>query len=107
MENVIFSNRFAPILRGDNLPTLDDLADTLPTRLATCLHAWRNGMDYQAAMRDKRISRPTFYRLKSDLLRYGVDISNRCNVHTLAIRPRLIEMKPLHQPAWWTSERAA
>ena len=107
MENVIFSNRFAPILRGENLPTLDNLADTLPTRLATCLHAWRNGMDYQAAMRDGRISRRTFYRLKADLLPFGIDISNRCNVHTLAIRPRLIEMKPLHQPAWWTTERAA
>jgi len=107
MENVIFSERFAPILRGENLPSLDELADTLPTRLATCLHAWRNGMDYQAAMRDRKISRATFYRLKADLLPYGIDISNRCNVRTLAIRPRLIEMRPLHQPEWWQSERAA
>jgi len=107
MENVIFTERFAQILRGENLPTLDKLADTLPTRLATCLQAWRNGMDYQAAMRDNRISRRTFYRLKADLLPFGVDISERCNVRTLNIRPRLIEMKPFAQPAWWDSERAA
>ena len=107
MENVIFTEKFAPILRGENLPTLDKLADILPARLATCLQAWRNGMDYQAAMRDNRISRATFYRLRADLLSHGVDISERCNVRTLNIRPRLIEMKPLEQPAWWESERAA
>lgn len=107
MENVIFTEKFAPILRGENLPTLDDLADRLPVRLATCLEAWRNGMDYQAAMRDRRISRATFYRLRKDLLPLGIDISHRCNVRTLNIRPRLIEMTPLHQPAWWESERAA
>lgn len=107
MENVIFTEKFAPILRGENLPTLDQLADTLPTRLATCLQAWRNGMDYQAAMRDNRISRATFYRLRADLLPHGIDIGHRCNVRTLNIRPRLIEMRPLDQPAWWDSERAA
>lgn len=107
MENVIFSEKFAPILRAENLPSLDELAETLPTRLATCLQAWRNGMDYQAALRDRRISRATFYRLRADLLSHGVDISERCNVRTLNIRPRLIEMQPLHQPAWWESERAA
>lgn len=101
MENVIFSEKFAPILRGENLPTLDQLADELPTRLATALHAWRNGMDYLAALRDNRISRRTFYRLKADLLPFGVDISHPCKIHTLAIRPRLIEMRPLEQPAWW------
>lgn len=107
MENVIFTEKFSPILRGENLPTLDSLADTLPARLATCLQAWRNGLDYQAAMRDKRISRATFYRLRADLLPYGVDISERCNVRTLAIRPRLIEMRPLDVPSWWQKERAA
>jgi len=105
MENVIFTEKFAPILRGENLPTLDKLADSLPTRLATCLQAWRNGMDYQAALKDRRISRATYYRLKADLLSYGVDISRPCNVHTLAIRPRLIDMRPLARPDWW--EKAA
>lgn len=106
MENVIFSEKFAPILRGENLPTLDKLADELPTRLATALHAWRNGMDYLAAVRDNRISRATYYRLKADLLLHKVDISHPCKIHTLAIRPRLIEMRPLEQPAWW-NERAS
>jgi len=98
--NVIFSDRFAPILRGENLPTLDRLADTLPMRLGMALQAWRNGMDYQAALKDGRISRRTYYRIKAELLSYGVDISTRCNIHTLAIRPRLLEMRPLHKPEW-------
>jgi len=105
MENVIFSDKFAPILRGENLPSLDTLIESLPARLATCLHAWRGGMDYQAALRDRRSSRATFYRLRADLLPHGVDIANRSNVTTLNIRPRLIEMRPLHMPDWW--ERAA
>lgn len=107
MENVIFSEKFAPILRGENLPTLDELVDELPTRLATALHAWRNGMDYTASMRDAKISRRTFYRLKADLLPFGVDISHPCKVHTLAIRPRLIDMRPLEQPSWWASAAAS
>jgi hypothetical protein len=107
MENIIFTDKFAPILRGENLPTLCELADTLPARLATCLQAWRNGMDYQAAMRDNRISRATYYRLRADLLPHGIDIAQRCEVRTLNIRPRLIEMQPLHQPDWWHNERAA
>lgn len=100
MENVIFSNRFAPILRDSNLPTLDDLADTLPVRLATCLEAWRNGMDYQAAMRDGRMSRATYYRLRADLLHHGIDIAHRSNVTTMKIRPRLLEMRALDRPEW-------
>jgi len=101
MENIIFTEKFAPILPGENLPTADHLADTLPVRLATCVQAWRNGMDYEAAWRDGRINRRTFQRLRKDLLPFGIDISHRCNVRTLNIRPRLIEMKPFEQPAWW------
>lgn len=101
MENVIFSDKFAPLLRGDSLPSIDHLAETLPTRLATCLQAWRNGMDFKAAMRDNRLSRATYYRLRADLLAHGVDIGSRCSVTTLNIRPRLVEMRPLHQPNWW------
>lgn len=100
MENVIFSTKFAPILRGENLPTLDALAENLPTRIAANLQAWRNGMDFQAAMRDRRMSRATYYRLRAELLPHGVDIAERCNVHTLAIRPRLIEMRPFACPDW-------
>lgn len=107
MENVIFTDKFAPILRGENLPTLDNLADTLPVRLSNALQAWRNGTDFLAAARDGRINIRTYQRLRRDLLAFGVDISHRCNVRTLAIRPRLIDMQPLHQPAWWEGSRAA
>lgn len=106
MEKIIFSEKFAPILISQNLPSADDLCDTLPVRLATAVQAWRNGMDYRAAFNDGRITRRTYQRLKAELLPYGVDISIRCNVRTLAIRPRLIEMKPLHEPDWWKEAAA-
>lgn len=100
MENVIFSNRFRPLLPGSSLPSLDDLTKTLPVRLANAVDGWRNGRDFQAAMRDGRISRRTYYRLRADLLPHGIDIAQPCQVHTLAIRPRLIDMRPLARPDW-------
>ena len=106
MEKILFTEKFSPILVTQNLPSADDLIDSLPVRLATAVQAWRNGMDYRAAVRDKKIHRATFYRLKADLLPFGIDISTRCNVRTLAIRPRLIEMKPLHEPDWWKEAAA-
>lgn len=106
MENIIFNEKFAPILVTQNLPSADELADSLPVRLAMALQAWRNGMDYRAAMLDGRISRSTFQRLRRDLLPHGVDIATRCNIRTLAIRPRLIEMKPFYQPDWWNEQVA-
>lgn len=106
MENIIFSEKFAPLLIAQNLPSADELCDSLPLRLSNAVQAWRNGTDYKAAVRDKRITERTYYRLKAELLPYGIDISMRCNVRTLAIRPRLIEMKPLHQPDWWKEAAA-
>lgn len=106
MENIIFTERFAPILITQNLPSADDLADSLPVKLAMCLQAWRNGMDFKAALNDGRISKSAYYRHRAELLRHGVDIATRCNVHTLAIRPRLIEMRPLHKPSWWDEAAA-
>lgn len=106
MENIIFSEKFAPLLIEQNLPSADELCDSLPLRLSNAVQAWRNGTDYKAAVRDKRITERTYYRLKAELLPYGIDISTRCNVRTLAIRPRLIEMKPFHQPDWWKEAAA-
>lgn len=106
MENIIFSEKFAPLLIEQNLPSADELCDSLPLRLSNAVQAWRNGTDYKAAVRDMRITERTYYRLKAELLPYGIDISTRCNVRTLAIRPRLIEMKPLHQPDWWKEAAA-
>lgn len=100
MEKIIFTEKFSPLLITQNLPSADELVDSLPVRVAMALQAWRNGMDYRAAMSDGRISRSTYQRLRRDLLPHGVDIAMRCNVRTLAIRPRLIEMKPFHQPEW-------
>lgn len=106
MEKILFTEKFSPILITQNLPSADDLCDELPVRLSMAVQAWRNGMDYRAALNDGRIHRATFYRLKADLLPFGIDISTRCNVRTLAIRPRLIEMRPLHKPDWWDEAAA-
>lgn len=106
MENVIFTERFSPILRGENLPSLDEVAEKLPIRLSNAIQAWRNGTDFLAAARDGRINIRTYRRLRADLKPYGIDIATRCNVSTFAIRPRLIDMRPLAQLTW-LEKRAA
>lgn len=47
-------------------PTLDDL----PGRLQLAYQAWKTGQDLRATL-----SRPTFYRYRTELLKHGVDIA--------------------------------
>ena len=47
-------------------PTLDDL----PGRLQLAYDAWKAGRDLRATL-----SRPTFYRYRSELLKHGIDIA--------------------------------
>ncbi|MBE2492605.1 hypothetical protein ILR85_18465, partial [Acinetobacter baumannii] len=75
----------------------DDVLDDLPYRLRLTYQAWLNGDDMRAIL-----SRPTFYRYRSQLLKYGVDISTKSPKEKSNVIPliRVLEAKPVGIPDW-------
>lgn len=76
----------------------DKLIQQLPPRLAGTFTLWREGYDLMS-----RMSRPTFYRHRKELLEFGVDITHKApprdksNVVPLI---RVVEAKPAQIPDW-------
>jgi II/X family phage/plasmid replication protein len=75
----------------------DDVLDDLPCRLRLTYQAWLNGDDMKALL-----SRPTFYRYRSQLLKFGVDISTKSPKEKSNVIPliRVLEAKPVGIPDW-------
>jgi hypothetical protein len=71
--------------------TLDDL----PRHLRATYVSWREGWP------QGKLSRPTFYRHRSALLAYGIDISVANNVRTLPVRVREVDVSALEAPSWY------
>jgi II/X family phage/plasmid replication protein len=72
----------------------DDL-DDLPKHLRATARDYLAGMDMQ-----QRMSRASFYRHRSALLTYGLDIAVR-NVRPFQPRIRVIELRPAEVPSWY------
>lgn len=68
--------------------------DDLPRRLRATYASWRDGLPQQLSAR-------TFYRHRSELLKYGIDISVPNNVRTLPVRVRTVDVAALEAPDWY------
>lgn len=101
MQNVIFHEKFKGLIAGTSGVSVDELSRELPLRLANALDAWRNGRNFPAAVADARINVRTYQRLRKDLLVYGVDIAQPCNVTAMRIRPRSIQPVFVSAPDWY------
>ena len=99
MMNVIFTDKFKPLLKKD--VSVDAVTDVMPTRLANAVDGWRAGRDYLAMVSDGRLSRSGYYKLRKELLVYGFDISQPCDVTALNIKPREIEFSFVNAPSWY------
>ena len=109
----LYSQYLAKLQMTDNMRVDDDkLKQELPPRLYGTYALWREGFDLMSTM-----SRRTFYRHRSELLAYGVDITNKVppsektNVVPLI---RVVEAVPAQVPDWvegtdllWTPPRIA
>lgn len=102
MMAVIFTDKFKPLLKKD--VSIDAVTDVMPTRLANAVDGWRAGRDYLAMVSDGRLSRSGYYKLRKELLVYGFDISQPCDVTALNIKPREIEFSFIDAPAWYWSK---
>ena len=75
----------------------ESVLDTLPPRLRMTYNAWLNGEDLKSIYTQR-----TFYRVRKQLLNYGIDIStispkDKTNVIPLI---RVLEAKPVGIPDW-------
>lgn len=78
----------------------DDL-DELPKHLRATARDYMAGMDLAKSM-----SRASFYRHRTALLPYGIDIAVR-NVKPFQPRVRVIELRPAEVPTWYQFDQAA
>lgn len=102
--NIIFTEKFKPLARGGAV--VDEAVRDMPVRLSNAVEAWRNGRNFTAAVADGALSKRTYYRLRKELLTYGVDISQPCNVTRLNIKPREVPFSFVAAPEWYR-QRAA
>jgi len=71
-----------------------DKFDDLPRHLRATYVSWRDGLP-------QGISRATFYKHRTKLLEYGVDISVPNNVLRMPVRIRTVDVAALEAPAWY------
>lgn len=64
--------------------------DELPSRLHHWATCWREGRDIRAD-----VSRATYFRIRKQLLEYGIDIGAPCNVLALTRHVRVVEVRSL------------
>lgn len=95
MEQLVtlFDDRRAVMGRAEH--STDDLAE-LPNHIRRTARDYLAGDDLAAAM-----SRATFHRHRSALLKYGLDISVKRNVINFQPKVRVIELRALSAPCWY------
>jgi len=58
--------------------------------------AWLSGEDLRQSM-----SKSAFYRVTADLAVVGIDARAPCNVATLPVRVRVVDLRPAEVPSWY------
>lgn len=74
----------------------------LPSRIALTAAAWLRGEDVKRCMNLR-----TFQRHAAELRKYGIDIAESRNVHSMPVRIRTIEMQAATAPDWYWHRGAA
>ncbi|MCB6185410.1 hypothetical protein LIN78_17830 [Leeia sp. TBRC 13508] len=98
MTNIIdlsIYNKFTGQLkRAEHIATPANLFDCIPTNLAKYGRMYFDGHDIKQI-----VSEATFYRIKKQLIEYGIDISRPMNVERLPMHFNIIEFTPVQLPA--------
>jgi len=95
MDNVVYG-RFAEVLTRNQVSVLE--VRDIPGKLGMVARAYLNGENpYETLGQSAR----TVRRWRSQLLRYGLDIAQPCDVTRIGTRLRVIELQPLSIPAWY------
>jgi hypothetical protein len=74
-----------------------DILDAIPPKSRVHAAAWMSGQDLR-----QLLPNGTFYRHAKVLRDYGIDITEPRNVETFPVKVRIVEMKPLQMPDWYS-----
>jgi hypothetical protein len=72
----------------------------IPGRAGELAVAWRDGADLK-----KRLSRPTFYRYRNQLLKFGIDIAVPSRAERVLTQVKLVKLCPSIVPAFYSLPR--
>lgn len=76
-----------------------DILDSIPSKSRIYAAAWMAGQDLS-----NMAHRATLFRHAKVLREYGIDIMEPRNVETFPVKVRIVEMKPLSMPDWYSLE---
>lgn len=98
-SRLLYDQLISKLQLSANMPLDASILDSLPRKLRLIYSAWFNGEDLRCVL-----SRPTFYRYRTELLKFGIDISivqdvkkERDNVVPMI---RYLEAIPMGIPQW-------
>lgn len=74
----------------------------IPGRAGELAVAWRDGADLK-----KRLSQPTYYRYRRELLKFGIDIAVPCTVARLRTKVEVVVLSPAVRPVWYSLPKVA
>lgn len=94
MAKVIYG-KFDKVITGFTVGV--DSYQDIPGRLGEIAIAWREGVDME-----RRLPKTTFYRFRKQLLGYGIDIKEPCDVSRLPIQVRTISLSEAKVPEWYS-----
>lgn len=87
MAQIIYGKFATPVFRES--VSVEDWS-AIPMRLRHWAILWRDGVDLRGQM-----SLSQFYRVRSKLMEFGVDVGTPCNVVALARHSRIVEVTPV------------
>ena len=100
MDNVVFG-RFAEVLTRNQV-TVTEVQD-IPGKLGLIARSYLNGENPYKTL---QAGASTIRRWRRELLAYGIDISQPCDILRVGVRVRLVELRPVAVPAWYSREAA-
>ncbi len=79
-----------------------DILMAIPARSRVHAAAWLKGQDLR-----QLLSNGSFYRHARVLKQYGIDITQRRDIHNFPVKVRVVDLVPLSPPSWYEWDKAA
>ena len=100
MDNDIYARFTDTLDREKNTVSVDDYM-SIPGKAGDIAIRWRDGDDIWGSDRFKKSFK---YKVRRELLNYGIDIKQPCDVTRLATKVKVITLEESNAPSWYWGE---
>lgn len=97
---LLFDRYFSKLNLGDNVMIPESDFSKLKPHLRDAYDLWNDGHDLKG-----RYSKAKYFRIKKELLRYGIDISAKRAKSNVIQLSRVLQVKPVETPQWIRENR--